>query len=400
MKKILLSVFSSVLIVVGANAQCGTKYIDKVFATVSKTTVVYSSTSQSMDIYTPDGDSSSSRPLLVLAHGGSFTGGDRTEADLVTLCTNFAKRGYVTASIDYRLAASPLDMVGPSTAYPVVVKAISDSKASIRYFTKDAATTNTYKVNPKLVYFGGNSAGAVIAVQYAYIDDTAEVAPSLRSILYANGGIEGNSGNAGYSSEIKAILNLAGGILDTNWIADNTEQAIASFHGTADNTVPYLCGGVLNGASQVSLCGTGAMRPRYERLGVPSVTKIYVGDGHVPWSSNAAKLNEVDSISADFLAQRICVDNTSSVGISSLSLSSSISVYPNPVKDMVYFEFAGEGNAESVKMIDALGREVANTIPTNNRTFINTSNFQGGIYFIEATFNENQRVVKRVQIVR
>jgi poly(3-hydroxybutyrate) depolymerase len=399
MKKILLSVFSSVLIVAVASAQCSTKnYIDQVHSTVTKTTVQYSTTNMSMDIFTPDGDNSTSRPLMILAHGGSFTSGSRTEAGIVTLCENFAKRGYVTASISYRLASSPIDMVNTSTAYPVVVKAISDAKAAVRYFTKDAATTNTYKINPNKIFLGGNSAGSVLAIQYAYIDDTMELAADLRSVIRNNGGIEGNSGNDGYSSQVHGILNLAGGILDTNWIADNTEQPIASFHGTADATVPFNCGGVLNGLSQVTLCGTGTMQPRYEGLGIASVTKIYVGADHVPWSSDAAMLDEVDSIAAKFFATQVC--GSSSVGIDEKVASSNISLYPNPAKDVINFEFSGEGKVDGIRLIDAVGREVYSANPINNKSVINTANFQTGIYFAEVTLNGNQRLVNRVQIVK
>src|SRR2546421_8172 len=56
-----------------------------------------------MDIYQPTGDVATRRGLIVLAHGGSFIGGGRTDQDVSTLCTRFAKMGYVTASIDYRL---------------------------------------------------------------------------------------------------------------------------------------------------------------------------------------------------------------------------------------------------------------------------------------------------------
>jgi hypothetical protein len=76
-------------------------------------------------------------------------------------------------------------MIATSTAYPVVVKAISDAKAAVRYFSKDAATTNTYKVDTNRMYFGGNSAGSIIGVQYAYIDDTLELDASLRGVMNA-----------------------------------------------------------------------------------------------------------------------------------------------------------------------------------------------------------------------
>ena len=64
----------------------GSRYLDNVFPTVKKTTVVYAPTishlgqniNLSMDVYEPEGDNLSARPVVILAHGGSFMFGDRT----------------------------------------------------------------------------------------------------------------------------------------------------------------------------------------------------------------------------------------------------------------------------------------------------------------------------------
>ena len=54
-----------------------------------------------LDVYEPDGDTLSNgdsvtdRPLILLAHGGSFIGGSKTGSDVVPLAQSFAKMGYV-----------------------------------------------------------------------------------------------------------------------------------------------------------------------------------------------------------------------------------------------------------------------------------------------------------------
>jgi len=394
MKKTLLACFSTVMIGSGAIAQCSNTYIAKSFANIDSATVTYSTTNQKMVIFWPTGDVSTSRPLLVMAHGGSFLGGDRFENTSYTLAKNFAQRGYVTATIDYRLAASALDMLNNSTAYPVVVKAISDAKAAVRYFSKDAATTNTYKVDTNRMYFGGNSAGSIIGVQYAYIDDTTELDASLRSVMNSNGGIEGNSGNAGYTSKIKAILNLAGGILDTAWIADATEQPVASFHGDADGTVPYNCGRVLGGVSQITLCGSGVMVKRLNNVGVQNVLVTFLGDDHVPWESSPTKFAQVDSVSADFLARRMC----NNVGFKEIDKSTLFSVYPNPATESINVNFEGAGQVATIELIDALGRTFASINPTLNNTTIATNNISNGIYFVKATLKDKSTAIRAVQI--
>ena len=76
------------------------------------------------------------------------------------------KRGFVTASINYRLAN---DIVGffqqftfytnTDSAYEVVLNATMDGKAAIRYFRKDFyENNNTYGIDPNQIWAGEASA--------------------------------------------------------------------------------------------------------------------------------------------------------------------------------------------------------------------------------------------------
>ena len=58
-----------------------------------------------MDIYYPNLtiDPSPERPFIMIVHGGGFQGGDKNEGGIVDLCIFLAERGYVCASINYRL---------------------------------------------------------------------------------------------------------------------------------------------------------------------------------------------------------------------------------------------------------------------------------------------------------
>ena len=103
MKKVFLFIVS-LLMFNFCFTQCNGRYNTEIFTNVNKITLVYSSVyNLEMDIYQPDGDLEINRPVIIFMHAGSFTGGTRDMADMVTLCESFAKRGYVTASIDYRL---------------------------------------------------------------------------------------------------------------------------------------------------------------------------------------------------------------------------------------------------------------------------------------------------------
>ena len=163
-----------------------------------------------MDIYQPAGDTLAQRPLIVWVHGGSFVGGTKADVDVVALSNAFAKRGYVCASIDYRLGVSfPPTTTGTQQA---VFRAVHDLKAAIRFFRKDAATADNYRIDPNMIFAGGSSAGAFTALHLAYLDEPSEVPPSIDTVLM--GGMEGNSGNPGYSSGVNAIVNLCGALGD------------------------------------------------------------------------------------------------------------------------------------------------------------------------------------------
>ena len=56
-----------------------------------------------LDVYAPRNDANTRRPVVVLAFPGGFTSGSRDSAIMVLLANQFAERGYVAASIDYRL---------------------------------------------------------------------------------------------------------------------------------------------------------------------------------------------------------------------------------------------------------------------------------------------------------
>src|SRR4051812_27343269 len=95
---------------------CGSaRYDTEVFSAVTvKSDTAYGSNTDvngsnvilTMDIYQPAGDTAEIRPLIVWAHGGSFIGGTKNDGDVTSLCNHFAKRGYVCASINYRLGVS------------------------------------------------------------------------------------------------------------------------------------------------------------------------------------------------------------------------------------------------------------------------------------------------------
>lgn len=264
-------------LIIDLQAQCGNgRYYDKIFSQTSSTVTFgnamkFDSTfvDLKMDIYQPSGDMLAHRPLIVLAFPGSFTAGTRLSPDILTLCDNFSRRGYVCASIDYRLGfedGSDCD----TNQFKALMRGVQDMKAAVRYFYKDAQTTNTFRIDTNQIWIGGSSAGAFIALNYAYgkVDTLSRSEPSwARPALDSLGGPEGNSGNPGYSSRVKGVIDLCGGIADTVWIMPG-DPLLVGVHGTADGTVSCYFDSVFASTHPESLLfGGGDVKNRLDHIG-------------------------------------------------------------------------------------------------------------------------------------
>ena len=389
------------IIVHSATAQCTNgRYWNEIFTAINKTTVTYSTVySQQMDIYQPAGDTASARPLIILAHGGSFVTGnqDRTnDSTILWLCQRFAERGYVTASIDYR-TISFLSIADSALMINEVIQAISDGKAAIRFFMNDRATTNTYKIDTNNIFIGGNSAGAVLYLHVGYLDSIGECPSYIAAAMASNGGFEGNSGFPGYTTKSKAIINLAGALNKTSFVGPGDKPSFNA-QGTNDGTVPYYCGYPVGGLVPVNLCGLGALEPVYVANGINHMSHIFPGADHVPWANDTAKFNTVDSLIRVFLFNFVCPGIVNN-GVHDVSLIPAVTIFPNPATESVNIS-AGTG-INNISIYDQTGRTVYNIngIDRDNME-INTSHLPSGVYFIRLSFSNNQSapVVKRLVI--
>ncbi len=399
MKQKIYLLFAMAIITAEAFSQCGQRYKDQIFNSVTITSdVVYTtanSTTLKMDIYEPTGDVEPQRPVIVMAHGGSFIAGDKTMDSVVTrYCNSFAKRGYVCASIDYRLG-SPLQLLDTVGLMDAVTKCISDGKAAIRFFRKDAATINTWRINPDMIIVGGNSAGAVLYMQAVYIDSLNEAPLTYRNAMIQNGGLEGNSGNDGYSSKAQALINLAGGLNVPEYVGPNSTPSFNA-HGDADVTIAYQCAYAENGLVKVRLCGLGAIEPLYQQYNIPHYSKVYPGATHTPWQNNLSMMAELDTLTANFLYTIVC---NNSVDINELHSDKNIRVFPNPAQNQFTVSFINPENYAAVQLFDLQGRLLSEKRVVSNQTQFNTLSYQPGLYVIRAvicdgTYQSNKVVIE------
>ncbi len=239
--------------------------------TVTKTANVVYSTAQDgtandlhLDVYRPTPDTESQRPLVLLVHGGSFITGTKKNAKMVALATEYAKRGYVAASIDYRLLGQRGTGCDDPNASCVtaVLAAQHDAQAAIRYLRAHAAS---YGIDPTRVAIQGGSAGGGTALLVGLHSDDP-----------------GSSGTPGEDSSVRASIPISGGV------APASLAALEPYMNSGDAPT-YLLYGTHDPSQPVSYPeGTAADLNAH---GVPAFT-LPLDGGHVPSGPDVDQIEE------------------------------------------------------------------------------------------------------------
>lgn len=222
-----------------------------------------------LDVYQPALDTAQARPLIIFVHGGGFSIGSKTDGEIVFLCRNFAQKGYVTASFNYRMQ-SPIPTYHDMALE--VLRALQDGKAAVRYLR---AHRKEFGIDDTKILMGGTSAGGVLSLHYVFLDNTELAAYADTSV---SGGVEGHSGTPGVPSGINGVINCWGGVADSTILYSGNKPVI-SFHGTADPTVPYDVGYSLGNPALITF-GSACVHRVLTRIGVPSILKTFPGMGH------------------------------------------------------------------------------------------------------------------------
>jgi poly(3-hydroxybutyrate) depolymerase len=202
-----------------------------------------------MNIYRPNPafDNEQQRPLVLMIHGGGFAGGSLNEMNF--MCNEFAKRGYVAATISYRLGwgcpsdagvflcniCTPLAPNIRTAAY----NAIQDAHAALRFLVSNEAT---YGIEPDYIFVGGQSAGAITALGTAFITQE-EANVYMPNGLAASGGLfnSGNELEASYT--IVGVFNDCGAVPSVSVLDEGIP--VINFHDDGDCVVPYANGYLL-----------------------------------------------------------------------------------------------------------------------------------------------------------
>jgi acetyl esterase/lipase len=133
-----------------------------------------------LDLYEPKGRGTTRVPGLIFIHGGAWRSGKREDYRAYT--TWFAARGYVVATVSYRLQQV--------AKFPA---ALEDCKAAVRWMRANAPRLG---VDPDRIVVLGGSAGGHLSMMIAYTGGDRS--------------FEGNSGHPGVSSTVAAVVDLYG----------------------------------------------------------------------------------------------------------------------------------------------------------------------------------------------
>ena len=171
-----------------------------------------------LDIYQPDNDPLQARPVIVLIHGGGFRSGDKAQmADYANL---YAQHGYVTVSINYRLAKKKFK---ESLTDPNFVAAVNDAKedafGAIRWLRANAAQ---WRIDKGRIALLGYSAGAATALSVNFDQETQR---------------QENDAALDQSTAISTIVEMAG--LTDPALISPTGKPLLMIHGVNDPGIKF-----------------------------------------------------------------------------------------------------------------------------------------------------------------
>lgn len=296
------------LVIFGFTAVSQNRYFSEIFSSVSVTAdVVYGNNitvltgnpvaeDLLMDVYAPNGDTVSARPVVIVVHSGDFLPvplnqgciGSKSDEQVVALCTRLAKYGYVAAAIDMRLGWNPVSSsqdIRTGTYLNALYRATQDVRNAVRYFRWSADNGNTYAVNPDKISVIGEGTGAEVALWAGTLDrseelelakfinwatNTSFVDSTLSGNVYGTNSKPLNIANyPSYGSDISFVGSLGGAVGDSTWI-EAGEPPVVSMHSMNDPFVPYGFGAIIvstTGDFLINVSGSRDVQRKSNQLG-------------------------------------------------------------------------------------------------------------------------------------
>ncbi len=345
-----------------------------------------------MDLYYPNLalDVSPKRPFVMLAHGGGFSSGNKQAGDIKDLCIHLAMRGFVCASINYRLGHD----FSEYGQYKARYRAIQDANAALRFVVNNA---NAVRIDTSWLFVGGQSAGALIALGMVYADQSELDSISLlynalaTSVELGNLNTSGNNLNNTYT--IKGVFNNWGGAVESEIDLDEMLPTIA-FHGALDTTVQIDSD---NTFANYTLNGSRALHDDLIANNICSELTVDTLGGHGIYR-NASSIFRAQRASC-FFKSVFCNNCTNFYATDSIpsncatllstetnNFNAAFKVYPNPFENSFRIEGV-EGDLE-ITIYNYLEQLVYKNVTSNPTVQIDLN---PGIYFLNVKQVETNR---------
>ncbi len=330
-----------------------------------------------MDIYFPKNeiDPMDERPFVLLIHGGAFISGDKSSMQLDA--REFAKKGFVAATMNYRLGWTP----SLSNQY----RAAQDAFAALRYISHHSTEM---EISTNQFFIGGYSAGSITTLNMVFyqqeewnswIDNLEEDLGSLHT--------SGNEWTDSYT--LLGMLNHAG-FTYTSTVSEEEMIPSINFHGTLDPIVPIDNG--LNGQ-----IGTRPLHYMYEEAGICSEMNVKPLAGHLIYTDYAGALFKVHktvcffrSILCDNCASSYTEDPQPANCSESLEVSEITeeiyTISPNPFQD--YLSIQTDEKTNHIEIFTIEGRLVFSGNSIQN---INFSHLVSGYYVLKLKTEREQK---------
>ena len=273
------------------------RYLDEVFDSIIKTEdVVYANAPDlpfiflfewntfdidlDMDIYEPEGDLLTNRPVIIFLHTGAFFSGNNELDDVTALSISAAKRGYVAISMNYRLGLNVLSSYSGERA---VYRGVQDGSAAVRYLREKHLELG---IDPNNIFMWGTSAGSFIALHLAYTEDDERPEATYGGSFDPDLGCIDCEGNDYiHSSRPNAIVSCWGAIGDLGWIDLENNIPIIMFHGTSDPVVPFNSGFPLLDIFLPEVYGSNLIHEQLNSLQIYNELNYEEGELHEYWGT-------------------------------------------------------------------------------------------------------------------
>lgn len=349
-----------------------------------------------MDVYYPNTnfDTFLVRPLIMLFHGGGFKSGSKEY--LRNHCKAFAKRGFVTATVQYRLGE---ESDSPTEQILRIYRADQDAQAALRWIVANA---NTFLIDTSWIFVGGVSAGSVMShnVIYNQQSDWDAIFP-LASMQLGQLNTSGNNLTNKYT--VKGLYNNCGSAMGS---AVKSEEMIptVSFHKVHDQVVNVDVS-LLNGHGSRAMHNWLSSENTCSELTLDTIN-YPVNDplsSHCPFTDVQGSLMRINRATC-FFKSLFCSscssaslndieDTKCSVSLSAQEIKSdAITIFPNPTT--TDFKILGLPEGTPFEIKNLLGQLIKQSKVGSNNTI---SQVDKGVYFINI-FTKTGMISKKICI--